>query len=101
VNNKNYAKALKTTQDRVEDLLKEYPELRNADNKTIVFFYWKVYDDLDLTMWIPQLTDTETIRRAKQLLVAKYPEKFGTTDPKVQEEKDSKEAQYHLATITE
>ena len=86
---------LDSTKNKVADMLRGNPELRDADPTILSIHYWKYYDDLDLTMWIPKLTNTETIRRARQLLAASNPNIYGPIIKEVKARRRIKEMEYH------
>lgn len=91
----DYIQELKTTKDKVADLLKGYPELRDASPTVLIVHYWKHFNDLDITGFLPQLENSETVRRARQLLAEKDPQHFGPLNEDVRQARLDKEEQYH------
>jgi len=66
---------LETTEERIEHLLREHPELRDDDLK-LVFKYWEVFDGAriveiengltSIVLDTEQVSNFETIRRCRQ-----------------------------------
>jgi hypothetical protein len=80
---------LQETRDKVKWLLENLKFLRNFGNKYFVLSYWKYVDGVTVineASW-GKLTDPESIRRAKQLLVADNPDKYGPFEPNIVEQK--------------
>lgn len=68
--------------DLIKKLLTEYPELRNSDKRLI----WKVWETQGLANtyitkqdFLDKAELPESIRRARQLVVAQHPELKGST----------------------
>ena len=76
---------MEKVKDKVAYMLENIPELRNLTNKAFVFAYWHYNNNFCTGMVLDvktfyYLTDPEIIRRTKQKLVEKNPEKYGPTD---------------------
>ena len=88
-----YLEQYEKTEDKVRYILEYIPETRNLKNKDFVFFYWHMVHKLSIVNneTIKKLTDPESIRRCRQLLVQHNPEKYGETNPEIITEKVLKE----------
>ena len=88
-----YLEQYEQTEDKVRYILENIPETRNMKNKDFVFFYWHMVHRLNIVNneVIKQLTDPESIRRCRQLLVQHNKEKYGETNLEMTHEKYQKE----------
>ena len=88
-----YLEQYEKTEDKVKYILENLPETRRLKNKDFVFFFLYVVDHLDTinNKIIERLTDPETIRRCRQLLVQHEPDKYGPTKEEFVYEKHLKE----------
>lgn len=103
-----YLNELPKTQQKISYLLEHMPYLRNESNELFVIDYLiftvGMQDRIILNILRTlrsrirylytqriKVTDWESIRRAKQLLVASNPDKYGPLDPKVVSEKELKQ----------
>jgi len=87
--------------DSVKILLDNVKFLRNEDNKDFVLWYWLLVDGSkdknvlhivkELMKHKNKLADSETIRRVKQKLAETMPERYGALDPKLLQEKETKQ----------
>jgi predicted alpha-1,6-mannanase (GH76 family) len=64
-------KELKHKNDKVELLLKYYPEARNNDNY-LIYLYWKLADQCETLEDIIHATPPEVIRRTRQKIQNEY-----------------------------
>ena len=88
-----YFEQYEQTEDKVRYILENIPETRNMKNKDFVFFYWHMVHRLNIVNneVIKHLTDPESIRRCRQLLVQHNKEKYGETSLEMTHEKYQKE----------
>lgn len=88
-----YLEQYEKTEDKVRYILENIPETRNLKNKDFVFFYWHMVHKLSIVnnQTIKQLTDPESIRRCRQLLVQHNADKYGPTSEDHMTEKHQKE----------
>lgn len=100
-----YIEQLKHKIDIVKFELDNISFTRNFENLRFVLFYWLLFDAGEdkvmrncikyMMKNINSLTDSETIRRAKQDAVEKNPVKYGPTEDALITEKIEKEYQYY------
>ncbi len=86
-----YLQHFESVRNQIMWILDNIKYLRNSKNKDFVDFYFeyvKVYTPKGTE---PRQPDYETVRRAKQLLVAQMPDRFGPYDTNVIIEKDHKQ----------
>jgi hypothetical protein len=92
-NHQKYLEQMEKVSEKVEYILKNFPELRESGNKEFVFNYWFLCDGLKSNLdklTIDRLTDCEVIRRCKQKIVEGNPIKYGPTKAKVRLSKQQK-----------
>lgn len=89
-----YLEQYEKTEDKVRYLLENIPETRDMKNKDFVFFYWHMVHRLNIVnnQVIKELTDPESIRRCRQLLVQHNKEKYGGKSEQYLTEKNMKES---------
>lgn len=89
-----YLEQYEKTEDKVRYILENIPETRNLKNKDFVFFYWHMVSKLNIVNneIIKHLTDPESIRRCRQLLVQHDFDKYGPTNQEILTEKALKES---------
>lgn len=84
---------LETVYEKVFYLLKTYPLLRDSD-RHLVFYYWRYVNKADLNSLndetIYKLTNSETIRRVRQVIQHNY-HLLMPTDPKILKRRKIKE----------
>jgi hypothetical protein len=81
--------------EKIAYMLENIPELRNLSNKAFVFCYYHYNNGFCTGMVLTgkkyyELSDPEIIRRTKQKLVEKEPEKYAPTDELVDKGKGIK-----------
>lgn len=88
-----YLEQYEKTEDKVRYILENIPETRNLKNKDFVFFYWHMVHKLNIVNneVIKHLTDPESIRRCRQLLVQHDRDRYGETNQNTSNEKHLKE----------
>lgn len=83
-----YIASFETVSDRISWLLENIKYLRNLNNLGFVISYWELVCGIKFTEdQKRRMIDPEVIRRSKQKLVEKNPEKYGEFSPTVQEQK--------------
>jgi hypothetical protein len=89
-----YLEQYEKTEDKVRYILENIPETKDMKNKDFVFFYWHMVHRLNIVNneVIRQLTDPESIRRCRQLLVQHNKEKYGGKSEQYLTEKNMKES---------
>lgn len=90
-----YTKSMDSTFEKIEWMLRNIPAFRELNNKQFIFAFWHYEFNFcpGMVLDIPtysRLTDPESIRRAKQKIVEKYPE-LAPTDQTLLIEKAIKE----------
>ena len=71
---------LKTILGKVAWLLETYPNLKDENYNELDAMYFKEFHNLEISpKFFSHLTAISSIERAKRLLAAKYPYKYGVT----------------------
>ena len=101
-----YTADLTTKKQTIQFALENMGFTRNFSNKEFVLFYWLIFDAKNDTIAREciryligikdKLSETETIRRAKQEAVSDDPEKFGPTSEELIKAKLQKEEEYFV-----
>jgi len=75
--------------NNIISIMVRFPCTRNFDNLS----FYKFYENLiNSTLRLDDAkTDPESVRRCKQLLVEKYPDRYGPTDPVLIQKKMAKQ----------
>jgi hypothetical protein len=80
---------LSEVRNNIMMILETHTFTRNFDNKSFYIFYECI---IHKTVKVEDLqTDPESVRRCKQLLVEKYPYRYGPTDPVLRLKKMNKQ----------
>lgn len=89
-----YLEQYEKTEEKVKYILENIPETKELKNKDFVFFYWHMVHKLNIinNQVIKELTDPESIRRSRQLLVQHNRDKYGPTNQDFIDEKYDKES---------
>jgi len=75
--------------NNIKYILDNFPFTRNFDNLSFYKFYEPI---INKTVKLEDCkTDPESVRRCKQLLVEKYPDRYGPTDPALIQKKMAKQ----------
>lgn len=87
---------------KVKYLLDTFPELRDRGVNYLVAKYWSTFDHVDVSPeYIAKLTKTETIRRTKQKIVEKEPDKYGPTKLSIAEARQISEIAHQEYAVSD